>query len=54
MPTRLRKSPGHHRNWIARCWPKHGPLRELAAMNDIRDPEFVILVGQQLTVPTRG
>ena len=29
-------------------------LRELAEMNDIRDPEYVILVGQRLTVPTRG
>jgi len=29
-------------------------LRELAAMNGIRDPEYVIRVGQQLTVPTRG
>jgi membrane-bound lytic murein transglycosylase D len=29
-------------------------LRELASMNGVKGPDFVIHVGQQLTVPTRG
>jgi len=29
-------------------------LRELASMNSVKGPDFVIHVGQELTVPTRG